>query len=276
MAPLVDTHAHLDRFHRQGTLGPVLERAAAAGLRHIVAIGTDPGDWQFYVQLVASPPAVPVRLAYSIGLHPCSVNSDWHAAVAEIEGYFARTPRPVALGECGLDRFHLPKDDAAAAERMFAAQCAAFDAQLAIARRLDVPIVVHSRGALPECMAAIDHAGVDWTRVVFHCWIEGPEAIEAVRARGARGSFGGILTYKSAETVREACRVQGLVPLMLETDAPYLAPVPHRGKTNEPAWVHHTAECAAAVLGVPFDELASATTLAAEQFFGLASAGFCR
>lgn len=273
MAPLIDTHAHLDRFQRQGSLVPALERAAAAQVGCIVAIGTDPGDWELYAQLVAAPPATPVRLAHTVGLHPCSVTEHWAAAVGAIEAFFARTPRPVALGECGLDRFHLPANDPAAAERMFALQRAAFAAQLSLARRLEVPVVVHSRGAFAECVAAIDESGVAWSRVVFHCWVEDAAAIASIRERGGRASFGGILTYKSADTVRAACRAQGLEVLMLETDAPYLAPVPHRGQPNEPAWVRHTAECAAAVLGVSCDALARATTAAAVNFFGLAPVG---
>ena len=147
----------------------------------------------------------------------------------------------------GLDRFHLPKD-AAEAARSFDAQRAAFAAGLQLARRLAVPVVVHSRGAFAECVAMIDASGVDWSRVVFHCFSEGAGEMETLRQRGGRGSFTGIITYKNAEAVRAAAQAQGLARLMIETDAPYLAPAPHRGKPNEPAFVRHTAEfCAGAV-----------------------------
>jgi TatD DNase family protein len=175
----------------------------------------------------------------------------------------------VALGEIGLDRFHLPKD-AAEAERIFAWQRAAFAEGLALAKRLACPVVVHSRGAFAECVAMIEASGVDWTRVVFHCFTEGVAEMAELTRRGGYGSFTGVLTYKSAENVRAAARAQGLARLMVETDAPYLTPMPHRGKPNEPAFVRLTAEFAAReVFGVAYEELAAVTTANARRFFGL-------
>ena len=114
----------------------------------------------------------------------------------------------------------------------------------------------------------IDASGVDWTRVVFHCFTEGAAEMQELMRRGGYGSFTGVLTYKSAEAVRAACRTQGLERLMVETDAPYLTPMPHRGKPNEPAYVRLTAAFAAdAVLNVGFEELAACTTATARQFF---------
>jgi TatD DNase family protein len=177
----------------------------------------------------------------------------------------------VALGECGLDRFHLPKD-AAQADAIFAWQRAAFQAQLAIAKRLNAVVVVHSRGAFSECVAMIDASGVDWRRVVFHCFTEGPAEIQQLNERGGVGSFTGILTYKTAENVRQAAKAQGLDRFMVETDAPYLTPMPHRGKPNVPAFVRHTAEYAAKdVFGIGYDALAAASTANAQRFFGLVS-----
>jgi TatD DNase family protein len=115
----------------------------------------------------------------------------------------------------------------------------------------------------------IDASGVDWRRVVFHCFSEGAAEMGELVRRGAYGSFTGVLTYKNAESAREAMRAQGLARLMIETDAPYLTPVPHRGKANEPAYLRHTAEYAATVLGVSYQELAETTTRTARSFFGL-------
>ncbi len=182
---------------------------------------------------------------------------------------FRAVPMPVALGECGLDRFHLPKETAEA-EKIFAWQRAAFAAQLTLARDLACPLIVHSRGAFRESVEMIDASGVDWTRVVFHCFSEGPAEIAELNRRGGRGSFTGILTYKSAAPVRDAAKAQGLAHLMVETDAPWLAPVPHRGKPNEPAYVRHTAEFAAQeIFGVSLDEFAAVTTANAKVFFGI-------
>jgi TatD DNase family protein len=269
---LIDTHAHLDSYAKQGSLEDVIARAQRAGVEAIITVGTGVDDWNFNRdQAQAHPRAV----QYTVGLHPCSVDEKWEASIAQIEGFWKTETapgrvgtgiRPVALGECGLDRFHLPKD-AAEADRIFSWQGDAFAAQLALARRLGCPVVVHSRGAFSECVKMIEASGVEWPRIVFHCFSEGPDEIRELNRRGARGSFTGILTYKNAESVRAAARAQGLDRLMVETDAPYLAPVPHRGKTNEPAFVRQTAEFAAGLLGIPFEELADRTTANARAFF---------
>ena len=116
----------------------------------------------------------------------------------------------------------------------------------------------------------IDAAGMDWSRVVFHCFTEGPAEMAELMKRGGRGSFTGVITYKNAEPVRGAALVQGLDRLLIETDAPYLTPMPHRGKPNEPAYLRHTAEFCAGLFGVGYDELARRTTGNARVFFGLA------
>lgn len=265
---LIDTHTHLESFARRGDLPAVLARARAAGVGAMITIGTGPDDWALYRDLAGAHRADGF-VRHTVGLHPCSVEAGWEEAVAGIETCWGHDIRPVALGECGLDRFHLPKEPAEA-ERIFAWQRGAFAAQLALARRLGCPVVVHSRGAHRECIEMVDASGVDWRRVVFHCFTEGAAEIGELTRRGGVGSFTGILTYKTAEAVRAAAKVQGLERFMLETDAPYLTPMPHRGKPNEPAYVRHTAEFAAAeVFGVSAEELAAASTANARRFFGL-------
>jgi TatD DNase family protein len=232
----------------------------------VIAIGTESADWPVGREMAQSHPGV---VHYTAGLHPCSVSPAWESDVATLAAYWEGQNRPVALGECGLDRFHLPRNDPVQAEVFFSRQRAAFAFQLALARRLACPVVVHSRGAFAECVEMIDASGVAWSRVVFHCFTEGPAEMAELSRRGGRGSFTGILTYKTAEAPRAAALAQGLDRLMLETDAPYLAPVPRRGEPNRPAYVRHTAEYAARLFQVPLDELASATTRNARAFFGL-------
>lgn len=263
---LIDTHTHLETFARAGTLDAALARAREAGVEAMITIGTSSDDWALYREL-ATVHAGSVH--YTVGLHPCSVTEAWAEEIQRIPAFWKGPgTQPVALGEIGLDRFHLPKDTAEA-ERVFGWQKAAFAAGLTFARERGCPVVVHSRGAFAECVAMIDASGVDWKRVVFHCFVEGPAEMEELLRRGGFGSITGIVTYKSAESVRLAMLRQGLDRLMLETDAPYLTPVPHRGKPNEPAFVRHTAEFAATTMQVDFETLAKATTATARAFFGL-------
>lgn len=245
----------------------------------MVTIGTDTDDWSLYRDLAREHAGF---VHYTAGLHPCSVGGDWAGRTAQLVSFWdragtplpasARTesaPYPVALGEIGLDRFHLPKDNPAEAEKILGWQKAAFAEQLGLAKKLGCPVVVHSRGAFAECVEMIDASGVAWGRVVFHCFTEGPAEMAELTKRGGYGSFTGIITYKTAEAIRAAALAQGLDRLMIETDAPYLPPLPHRGKPNEPAYLKHTAEFCAGVFGVGLERLAEVTTANAKRFFGM-------
>jgi TatD DNase family protein len=296
---LIDTHTHLESFHKRGELPAALQRADEAGLEAMITIGTDVDDWTVYRDLAGSSrretagasgvttAATGVTVHYTAGLHPCSVGADWAGRVAQLEAFWDRErplgapknsigtagpavppyPVPVALGETGLDRFHLPKDNPAEAEQILGWQKAAFAAQLELAKRLGCPLVVHSRGAFAECVAMIEASGIDWSRVVFHCFTEGVMEMTQLTKRGGYGSFTGVITYKNADAVRAAALAQGLDRLMIETDAPYLTPMPHRGKPNEPAYLRHTAEFCAGVFGVSYERLAEVTTANARRFF---------
>ena len=262
---IIDTHTHLDSFYHKGTLGSVLEAAVNEGVDRMVTVGTDFDDWDLYGELAKSYQG---KIDYTVGIHPCSVDGSWELAYRKIANFWTREKVPVALGEIGLDRFHLPKDESEA-ERVFNLQLDAFRAQLEISKKLNVPVVVHSRGAFRECVEVIDDSGMDWTRVVFHCFSEGPGEMKQLMDRGAFGSFTGIITFKNAESIRDAAKLQGLGRLMIETDAPYLAPMPHRGKPNEPSYLRYTADYCAVVFGATPSELAAVTTENAFSFYGL-------
>jgi TatD DNase family protein len=277
---LIDTHTHLESFARKGILPETLARAKDAGVEAMISVGTSPDDWELYRGLAKLNPGL---VHYTVGLHPCAVEEEWQRAVEQMDAFWAagdasnggaalaiaHGPRPIALGEIGLDRFHLPKD-AADAERTIGWQREAFAVGLKKAKALGCPVVVHSRNAFQECVEMIDASGVDWQKVVFHCFTEGEREMRELLARGGRGSFTGIVTYKSATNVREAAKALGLERMMVETDAPYLTPMPHRGKPNEPAYVRHTAEFLATdVFGISYDDFAKATTANARQFFGI-------
>jgi TatD DNase family protein len=243
----------------------VLEAAVNAGVDRMITVGTDLEDWDLYGELAKSYRG---KIDYTVGIHPCSVDESWELASRKIADFWTREKVPVALGEIGLDRFHLPKDESDA-ERVFNLQLDAFRAQLEISKKLSVPVVVHSRGAFMECVQVIDDSGMDWTRVVFHCFSEGPGEMKQLMDRGAFGSFTGIITFKNAELIRDAAKLQGLGRLMIETDAPYLAPMPHRGKPNEPAYLGHTADFCTEIFGTTPSELARVTTENAVRFYAL-------
>ncbi len=267
MNPLIDSHTHLETFHRSGTLSEVLERAEEAGVNRFITVGTDPQDWEVYSGLAEADPG---RIAFTVGMHPCDVDENWAGNLSTLESYFhnERRVRPVAVGEIGLDRFHLSREPERA-ELEIGRQKEAFRAQLKVAAKLEAPVVIHSRGAFDECVEMIDESEVSWERVVFHCFTEGPERMRALNERGGCGSFTGVLTYKKAEEVREAALAQGLDRLMIETDAPYLAPVPKRGKPNEPSYVKYTADFAAELFQVSAGELAARTCENTRRFYGL-------
>lgn len=263
-AMLIDTHCHLEKFVRNEEADTVLQRAHQAGVGHCITVGTDTSDWRLYAELAASRS----QLDYTVGLHPCSVMENWSRQVDQLAAFWKRDKQPVALGEIGLDHFHLPKDREHA-EMLKTAQCEAFAAQLELAKARHCPVVIHSRNAVAECIAMIDASGCDWSKVVFHCFSDGPEQLVPILERGGRASFTGILTFKSAQPVRDALVAQGMDRLMLETDAPYLAPEPFRGKPCEPAFVGHTAKRAAELLDTDIETLAQATTRNAAAFFNL-------
>ena len=262
---LIDTHCHLEKAFRNGEGAALMERMEAAGIHRCITIGTSPADWEFYFRLAAQETG---RVDWTVGIHPCDLEDGWQDQIKTIATYFGTDPCPVGIGEIGLDFFHLPKypDEAAEVRQN---QERAFAGQLEMAFQLECPVVVHSRNAVEDCIRMIDASGVDWRKVVFHCFSDGPETLQPILERGGRASFTGILTYKNAEPVREAARLQGLDRLMLETDAPFLAPEPVRGRPNEPAYVRHIADYAAELFGVTVEELAERTTENARAFFHL-------
>jgi TatD DNase family protein len=264
MHPFYDTHAHLDHRQFAGDLPEVLQRAREAGITRIVSVGTD---------LESSRAAVALAERYeevfaAVGWHPCDV-ADAPGDVRPALRDLVTHPKVVAVGETGLDYYHLPKprdgaDDAA--PRLKAKQATAFRQQLELAAEFGLPAVVHQRQSMADTLAiAAEFAGR--VRCQFHCFVDGPETLRQVLAIGGMVSFTGILTFKNSAIVRESLAAVPAGHFMLETDSPYLAPVPHRGQRCEPAHVALTAATAAAVRGCSLADLSAATRSAAEAFF---------
>jgi TatD DNase family protein len=254
---LIDTHCHLDYFGN--TVGEILQRAREASVETMISCGTAAADWGAIYNLASSNPNV----HYTVGIHPTNVSGNWGRDLELLESFFHKNLTPVAIGEIGLDYHFLGRNDPDAA----ALQREVFYQQLTIARQKNCPIIVHSRDAFEDCMRIIDQSGCDWSKIVIHCFSENAEAIRAVNGRGGRASFTGIVTYKSAENVRQALLAQGIERLMIETDSPYLAPVPFRSRSNEPAFLRETARHIANLLGMDESELCARTSENAKQFF---------
>lgn len=261
----IDSHCHLDGFLKKGELAEVLQKAEEAQVHQMVAIGTEPDDWIINHELKLK---FPNRIDYTVGIHPCYVKPRWEESVEQLSDYFSKPQKPVALGEIGLDYYHLPKDQADAEAQKYQ-QHGAFEAQLAIARKLDCPVVIHSRDAFEPTLELIDNSGVDWTKVVVHCFSYSSEQIKLIMKRGGRASFTGIVTYKNAPNVRKALIEQGIDQLMLETDSPYLTPEPHRGKPNQPAYVANIGIKCAAYFEVDIATFAQKLAENTRSFFGL-------
>ena len=245
-----DTHCHLQY---DGLPADALERASAAGVNRVICVGTDADHSRRAIEAAATDPEG--RVWATVGVHPHEAKHGLDEILALLDA-----PRVVAVGECGLDYYyeHSPRDF----------QRAAFAAQIALARIHDLALVVHTRDAWDETFAILLVEGVP-ERVVFHCFSGG--ATEAKRALelGAYLSFSGIVTFKNANDVREAAALCPGDRLLLETDAPYLAPVPHRGRVNEPAHVALVGAAVAALRDERVEELAARTSSNATKVFKL-------
>jgi len=249
-APLewMDSHAHVDGPEFDADRDAVLARARAAGVRRIVVIGAvgDPTSADRAVALAERDPDIWATVA----THPHDVaqmTPDWWA----IHERLARHPRVVAIGETGLDYYydHSPRD----------AQQAAFRRFVAVAREVGKPVVCHIRDAHDDARAILAETGAAELGGVIHCFTGTPDDAAAYVALGFHVSFSGIATYKTAQPIRDAVRRVPLDRILIETDCPYLAPVPMRGRRNEPAYVVHTAQVVAESAGVSLAELARAT-----------------
>jgi TatD DNase family protein len=260
---LIDTHAHLDDEKFRDDLPAVLERARAAGVCRIVTVATTAPTSRLCVDLAARYPEV---LVATVGIQPNNVAEaagvDWDDVVG-----LATSERVVALGETGLDRYW---DDTP-----FPQQEDYFDRHLTLARRLKLPVVIHCRDAEADVVrmlrADFDRHGP--VRGVMHSFTGGAETAKACLEMGLYLSFAGMLTYKNAQALRDVAATVPRDRLLVETDSPYLAPVPMRGKRNEPAFVAHTAACLATLVGVDVAVLAEQTTVNARALFGMSGTG---
>lgn len=260
-----DTHAHLDYPDFTNDLPQVIERAQTAGISKIISIGTDLASSERAIKLSERFPGV----FAAVGWHPnhaLEAPDDLRPALRDL----ARHEKVVAIGETGLDYYRLPSHKAGGSaaddERYKGKQAQIFEQQLEVAAEAALNCVIHQREAIEDTLAIMQRfAG----RVcgVFHCFANDVPAMRRIVAMGSLVSFTGIVTFKNAQNIRDTLSATPLDKFMLETDCPFLAPVPYRSKRCESAYVKEISEVVAQVKGCSLDELSTTTCATAHKFF---------
>lgn len=266
MAIFFDTHAHLDYPDFAPDFAPMIERAQAAGITRMISIGTD---------LESSARAIKLAEQYDciyavVGWHPSNA-PDAPDEIRPQLRELAKHPKVVAIGETGLDYYRLPSSQGqgtpADDEIYKQKQALIFQQQLEVAAEVGLNCVIHQRGDCFEDTLRLMQPFVSRVRGVFHCFAGDAAAMQRVLAIGSLVSFTGIVTFKNGQNVRDTVAATPLGKFMLETDCPYLAPIPYRGKRCEPAYVKEIAATVAQVKGCALEELSVATCRTAQEFF---------
>lgn len=248
---LIDTHAHIYLPEFDNDNEKIMSDAQAAGVKEIYLPAVDSTTHDRLLQTEAAFPACKAMM----GLHPCSVNEGYERELEIVQEQLARR-NFIAVGEIGLD-FYWDKT-------FVAQQHKAFEAQIELALQYNLPVSIHSRNATEECIETV--ARYSGLRGVFHCFSGTAEQARRIVALGLYLGIGGVVTFKNGGFDKVLSET-GIGAVVLETDAPYLAPVPHRGKRNQPAYTKLVAEKIAALVNLPVEEVATVTTRNAEKLF---------
>jgi TatD DNase family protein len=255
---VIDTHAHVHDKRFDEDRAQIVARAREAGVTHTITVGCDLADSQRALEVARE-----YRLYASVGIHPHEAK-DAPADIAAVFEPFLHDRRVVAIGETGLDYYydHSPRED----------QRDVLRSQIRLAREAGFPVIFHHRDAYDDFIAILRDEWDGGMRGVIHCFTgDAAQARTYVDEFGLSLGIGGVATFKTAEPLREAIVAVGLSAIVLETDCPYLAPVPHRGERNEPAYVTITASKVAELLGCSIDEVAAKTDANARSLFSLHS-----
>ncbi|HSP00737.1 MAG TPA: TatD family hydrolase [Thioalkalivibrio sp.] len=254
---LIDSHCHLDRIDLEpfdGSLDKVMDAARTAGVDHMLCVSISLEEYPTVHEIATRYPQV----SCSVGVHP----GETEGANPSLEDLVSRgrDPLVVAIGETGLDYHYHPEDNEWQRER--------FRTHIRAAREVGKPLIIHTRDAREDTIRILQEEGADQVGGVMHCFTETWEMAKAALDLGFYISFSGIVTFRNAEELREVARQVPDDRLLVETDSPYLAPVPHRGKGNHPAWVHDVAVKVAEVRGSDLESIAALTTRNYQQLFG--------
>jgi len=250
-----DTHCHLYQLADEGSLDGVMDRAAAAGVSHMLTVGVDAASSRRCADLAREWVSVHAGAAF----HPSEAKG-WEDSWADAIDELLAGPEVVAVGETGLD-LYWDKSYLDDQLRMFARH-------IELAKSHDKPLVIHTRDSVVEALDALESQGPP-ARVIFHCWSGPPDALARALSLDAFISFAGNVSYRNAPELREAAAAVPADRLLVETDSPYLAPVPKRGSTNEPAYVVHVGAAVAAARGEEPSLIAELTTANARAVFGV-------
>lgn len=256
----IDSHFHFDLFEKEDRVDQLVEDARAASVNQMIAIG---GSLDANERAVRMAKTFPGTVFSTVGYDRDEAGNDWDDALLREQ---LALPEVVGVGETGLD-YHYSADSADE-------QKALFGAMLERAAEFKKPVIIHSREADDDTLAMLREYQETWTAepdrlAVLHCFTGEPAFAEALLELGLMISFSGIATFKNAASIRDAARLVPDDRILIETDAPYLAPVPHRGKPNQPAWVVRVAEVLAEERGVPLETFAQQTTSNAKRLFAI-------
>ena len=245
---LVDSHCHLDRLdykEKHNGIADVIDKAQAKGISHLLSVCVTLDDYPAMAELISPFEQV----SSTCGVHPLYKEAVMNEALL-LE--YASSDKVVAIGETGLDFFYSPETKEW--------QIDAFRRQIRVAKQLNKPLIIHTRGARQETLDILKEEGAEQVGGVLHCFTESIEMAEAAMKMGFYISVSGIVTFNNAKELREVIKAVPLDRLLVETDSPYLAPVPHRGQENEPAYTHDVAKFVAELKGVSYETLAEVTT----------------
>lgn len=254
---LIDAHCHLEHLGEVGVVR-FLSSLTEKGLRGVIASGPRRKDWPFYTQLASQFP----QLKVCYGIHPLEITEQWEDDLACLESYLDQA---VALGEIGLD-FNRIFDIKHAQNLKL--QMKVFERQLALAKRKNLPVVIHCRDAFTILKEILIYSKIDLSRVMFHCFVEDETAAEWILSQGGYLSYSGILTFKKPGFTLKTAQLAPLDRIFVETDTPYLAPVPYRGKTNSPEYVRYVVEKLAEIKNVSYEQCYEQLKMNVQKFFG--------
>nr|VFJ63633.1 MAG: TatD DNase family protein [Candidatus Kentron sp. FW] len=262
---LIDSHCHLDLATRGGDPTSIVEDARRAGVKHLLSVAIDLASAKRAINYAHRFPGV----SATVGVHP-NARLDTEPTEDQLVD-LAKDKQVLAIGETGLDTYRNKGDSEADFADNLENQKKRFRCHIRAAKRIGKPLVIHCRDAREDTLGILEDEGADQVGGIMHCFVEDWETAQKALDLGFHLSFSGIVTYKNAAIVKDSAKKAPLDRMLVETDSPYLAPVPHRGKPNRPAYVRHVADHIADLRGIAPETFFQTTT---ENFFRLFGDGF--